>query len=99
MSFFDLGCQGNKIPTPNLDATAKDRQCFTQFHNTARCAPSRASLPTGLYPHEAGVGYVAGNQSAPCYRGRLNDDSMTAAKVLKLAGTFSALSGKWHVGE
>ena len=34
---------------------------FTQFYNTARCCPTRASLLTGLYSHQAGVGVVSGS--------------------------------------
>ena len=51
MGFADLGCYGSEIPTPNLDALAKNGLRFTQFYNTGRCCPTRASLLTGLYPH------------------------------------------------
>ncbi len=56
MGFSDIGPYGSEIPTPNLDAMASNGIRFTQFYNSARCSPSRASLLTGLYPHEAGVG-------------------------------------------
>src|ERR1700727_2318279 len=58
MGFSDLGCYGSEIPTPNLDKLAATGLRFTQFYNTGRCCPSRASLLTGLYPHEAGVGHM-----------------------------------------
>ena len=43
MGFADLGCYGSEIPTPNLDALAKNGLRFTQFYNTGRCCPTRAS--------------------------------------------------------
>src|SRR6266853_417744 len=58
MGFSDLVCYGGEIRTPNLDALAAGGLRFTQFYNTARCCPTRASLLTGLYPHQAGVGHM-----------------------------------------
>ena len=47
MGYSDLGCYGGEIHTPNLDRLAANGLRFTQFYNTARCCPSRASLLTG----------------------------------------------------
>src|SRR4249919_412000 len=58
MGFSDLGSYGSEIRTPNLDALAAGGLRFTHFYNAARCCPTRASLLTGLYPHQAGVGYM-----------------------------------------
>jgi arylsulfatase A-like enzyme len=58
MGYSDLGCYGGEIATPNLDALARGGVRFTQFYNTARCCPTRASLLTGLYPHQAGIGHM-----------------------------------------
>ncbi len=99
MGFSDLGCYGSEIPTPNLDALAANGLRFTQFYNTARCCPTRASLLTGLYPHQAGVGHMTKDQGVPGYRGHLNDSCVTIAEVLRPAGYFTAMSGKWHVGQ
>ena len=49
MGFSDIGCYGGEIQTPNLDQLAEDGLRYTQFYNTARCCPTRASLMTGLY--------------------------------------------------
>jgi arylsulfatase len=99
MGFSDLGCYGSEIPTPNLDALAADGLKFTQFYNTGRCCPTRATLLTGLYAHQAGVGHMTGDNQLPGYRGCLNDRCVTIAEVLKPAGYFTAFSGKWHVGQ
>ncbi|HEY5910981.1 MAG TPA: arylsulfatase [Verrucomicrobiae bacterium] len=105
MGFSDIGCYGGEINTPNLDKLARGGVRFTQFHNTARCCPTRAALLTGLYPHQAGVGHMteervgADGQILPGYSGRLNDRCVTIAQVLKPAGYFTAMTGKWHVGQ
>ena len=56
MGFSDIGCYGAEIETPNLDQLAKNGLRFTQFYNTGKCCPTRASLLTGLYSHQAGMG-------------------------------------------
>lgn len=99
MGFSDIGCYGSEIPTPNLDRLASNGLRFTQFYNTGRCCPTRASVLTGLYPHQAGVGHMTEDNSVPGYRGRLNDRCVTIAEVLRGAGYFTAMSGKWHVGQ
>src|SRR6266498_2115126 len=77
MGFSDLGCYGGEIKTPNLDRLAANGVRFTQFYNNARCCPSRASLLTGLYPHEAGIGHMTDDRGRDGYRGTLNRQSVT----------------------
>src|SRR5438309_12007417 len=74
MGFSDLGCYGGEIQTPNLDQLARNGIRFTQFYNNARCCPSRASLLTGLYPHEAGIGHMTSNQGFDGCRGQPNSN-------------------------
>lgn len=99
LGFSDLGCYGGEINTPNLDQLAADGLRFTQFYNSARCCPSRASLLTGLYPHQAGVGMMTGDFELPGYRGFLKNECATLAEVLGAGGYHTYLSGKWHVGK
>src|SRR3990170_1543372 len=73
MGFSDIGCYGGEIATPNLDRLAAGGLRFTHLYNTARCCPTRASLLTGLYPHQAGVGHMVDRDDGlPGYRGDLN---------------------------
>jgi arylsulfatase len=99
LGFADIGCYGSEIPTPNLDALATGGLRFTQFYNTGRCCPTRAALLTGLYSHQAGIGHMTTDDKLPGYQGRLNDSCVTIAEVLKPAGYFTAMTGKWHVGQ
>lgn len=99
MGFSDIGCYGGEISTPNIDALAKNGVRFTNFYNTARCCPTRTSLLTGLYAHQAGVGHMTEDHGLPGYSGRLNDRCVTMAEVLKGAGYFTAMTGKWHMGQ
>jgi arylsulfatase len=98
MGFSDIGCYGSEIATPNLDRLAAGGLRFTQFYNTARCCPTRASLLTGLYSHQAGIGHMVEDRGLPGYQGRLNDRCVTIAEALRPAGYFTAMAGKWHVG-
>ncbi|GAB6166594.1 arylsulfatase [Thermostilla marina] len=100
MGFSDIGCYGSEIPTPNLDRLAREGIRFRQFYNTGRCCPTRASLLTGLYSHQAGVGHMTSDagEKFPGYRGRLMPWCVTIAEVLRPAGYFTAIVGKWHVG-
>jgi arylsulfatase len=100
MGFSDISSYGSEIPTPNIDALAASGIKFSQFYNTARCSCSRASLLTGTYPSQAGLGHleaiaVPGSKGL---HGKLDDRVVTLAEVLRSAGYFTAMAGKWHVG-
>jgi len=103
MGFSDLSCYGSEIQTTNLTRLAAQGMRFTQFYNAARCCPTRASLLTGLYPHQAGIGGMTNgkgdiNPPGP-YQGYLNDKCVTIAEVFRKVGYTTLMSGKWHVGE
>src|SRR5690606_4035072 len=85
------------VDTPNLDRLAASGLRFTQFYNTPRCSPSRASLLTGLYPHQAGIGVLTYPTGPEGYAGDLGRDTVTIAEVLKESGYRTYMSGKWHV--
>ncbi len=97
MGYSDIGCYGGEVRTPNLDKLAANGLRFSQFYNTARCSPSRASLLTGLHPHQTGIGILTYDSGPEGYAGNLNQRCATIPEVLKQAGYRSYLSGKWHV--
>lgn len=98
MGYSDIGCYGSEIATPAIDQLSAGGVSFTQAYNCARCCPSRASLLTGLYPHQTGVGHMVADLGHPSYQGYLNDRCVTIAEVLKSGGYHALMCGKWHVG-
>ena len=94
LGFSDLGCYGGEIQTPHLDGLAKDGLRYTQFYNTGRCWPTRASIMTGYYPHQVnrdrlpGVNQGGNNGKRPAYAELL---------PVRLPEYQSYHSGKWHI--
>lgn len=97
MGYSDIGCYGGEIDTPNLDRLARGGLRFSQFYNSPRCSPSRASLLTGLHPHQTGIGILTYPTGPEGYAGNLNKNCVTIAEVLKTSGYRTYMSGKWHV--
>jgi arylsulfatase len=88
LGYSDLGCYGGEIKTPNIDKLAQNGVRFTQMYNCARCCPTRASLLTGQYPHQAGINGMGVN---------LNMNSATIAEIMKANGYHTGMTGKWHL--
>ncbi|EDM35342.1 sulfatase [Pedobacter sp. BAL39] len=98
MGYSDIGSYGGEIKTPHIDGLAATGIRFKQFYNAARCCPTRASLMTGVYPHQAGMGWMAAaDMGTPAYSGNLNNNSVTIAEVLRTAGYGTYMTGKWHL--
>lgn len=98
MGFSDIGSYGGEVQTPAIDGLAREGLRYTQFYNNARCCPTRASLMTGLYPHQTGMGWMtAADLGTPQYQGELNRQCVTIAEVLKTAGYDTYMTGKWHL--
>jgi arylsulfatase len=101
MGWSDISSYGGEIPTPEIDKLAENGVRFTQFYNTSRCSTTRASLLTGHYPHQAGMGYLDGFviEGSKGFQGRIADTSTTLAQILADHGYLTAVTGKWHLGQ
>ena len=98
MGYSDLGCYGGEVETPFIDNLAENGLRWAQFYNNARSCPSRAVLMTGLYPHQAGAGWMAcADMQFDGYHGYLNDNCVTIAEVLGASGYETYMCGKWHL--
>lgn len=98
MGFAQLGCYGSSINTPNIDKLAKDGLRYNNFHTTAVCSATRASLLTGANHHTAGIAGLCEMQTG-CENavGHIKPEYATIAEILKEYGYATFCSGKWHL--
>ena len=100
MGYSDIGCFGSEIKTPNIDRLAANGLRFTHFYNTSRCSPTRASLLTGLYPHQANMGHLSTeNYAEEGYTDDLSKKAVTMAEVFQKSGYKTYMTGKWHLAK
>jgi arylsulfatase len=89
---------GGPIPTPGVDKVAKAGLKYNQFHTTALCSPTRASLLTGRNHHSVHMGGITEiANSFPAYDSAMPPESATIAEILKQNGYSTGCFGKWHL--
>jgi arylsulfatase A-like enzyme len=94
LGFSDIGCYGGEIATPTLDSLAAGGLRYTQFHNCARCTPTRGALLTGYYPQQVRLDDFP---DAKKRKGPRQSWARLLPEYLRPLGYRSYHSGKWHV--
>ncbi len=96
--FSHLGCYGSTIATPNIDGLAANGLRFANFHVTALCSPTRASLLTGRNHHTVGMRSISGyDPGYPNMRGAISRNAATMAEILRDENYATFAVGKWHL--
>ena len=96
LGYADVGFQGSKIPTPNLDKLANGGSILNRFYAAPICSPTRAGFITGNYPIRFGMMRAV---VPPTRLYGLPEQQVTLAEALKENGyKYRGVVGKWHLG-
>ena len=96
VGFAQVGSFGGLINTPNIDALAANGLRFNNFHTTALCSPSRASLMAGRFPHSIGLGsHALTAMGFPGYNAVMPESAKSVANYLAEEGYINYALGKW----
>jgi len=94
--FAQIGSFGGLIDTPNIDRLAEGGLRYNNFHTTALCSPSRASLMAGRNPHSIGLGsHALTAMGFPGYNAMVPPSAKSVANYLQEAGYVNYALGKW----
>ena len=94
--FGQIGCFGGLTETPNIDKLAANGLRFNNFHTTALCSPTRASLMAGRNPHSIGLGsHALTAMGFPGYNAIMPESAKSVANYLAEHGYINYALGKW----
>ena len=94
--FGQIGSFGGVINTPNIDKLAANGLRYNNFHTTALCSPSRATIMAGRYPHTIGLGsHSLTAMGFPGYNAMIPENCKSVANHLQESGFVNYAIGKW----
>ena len=94
--FAQIGSFGGLIETPSIDALAENGLRYNNFHTTALCSPSRATLMAGRNPHAIGLGsHALTAMGFPGYNAIVPPTAKSVANYLQEEGYVNYALGKW----
>jgi len=96
VGFAQVGSFGGLMETPNIDALAANGLRYNNFHTTALCSPTRASLMAGRNPHSIGLGsHALTAMGFPGYNAMMPESAKSVANYLQEEGYVNYALGKW----
>jgi len=96
VGFAQVGSFGGLIETPNIDRLAENGLRYNNFHTTALCSPSRATLMAGRFPHSIGLGsHALTAMGFPGYNAIVPETAKSVANYLQESGYVNYALGKW----
>jgi arylsulfatase len=96
VGFAQIGSFGGLIETPVIDRLAQNGLRYNDFHTTALCSPSRATLMAGRNPHSIGLGsHALTAMGFPGYNAMVPETAKSVANYLQQAGYVNYALGKW----
>ena len=96
VGYAQIGSFGGLIETPNIDALAEGGLRYNDFHTTALCSPSRATLMAGRNPHAIGLGsHALTAMGFPGYNAMVPPSAKSVANYLEEQGYVNYALGKW----
>ena len=96
VGFAQVGSFGGLIETPNIDKLADNGLRYNNFHTTALCSPSRATLMAGRNPHMIGLGsHALTAMGFPGYNAIVPPSAKSVANYLEEEGYVNYALGKW----
>ncbi len=96
VGFAQVESFGGLIHTPNIDALADNGLRYNNFHTTALCSPSRATLMAGRNPHSIGLGsHALTAMGFPGYNAMMPESAKSVANYLEAEGYVHYALGKW----
>lgn len=96
LGYGDIGCfNDGRTRTPSVDELVRSGLCLSQHYSASPvCAPARAGLLTGRYPHRTGAVDTLEARGLD----RISIAEVTIADYLQRCGYVTGIVGKWHNG-